>query len=68
MSKFEARKPDYHVLAQTRRDAPKHKGRVGSAWKNPNGTISISLHPFVALSAIEDLQITLFPADEQEQS
>lgn len=54
-----SRKPDFKLSALNKTN--EHKGKVGAAWKNPDGTISIALDPFVALSANDNLLITLFP-------
>lgn len=56
-----ARKPDYRVGALNKRTNA--KGRVGGAWLNPNGTISMVLDPFIVLTqeGNNDLLITLFP-------
>lgn len=55
------RRPDYKVSAMNKFND--HKGQVGAAWLNDNGSISIKLNAFVVLSAENDLVITLFPHD-----
>lgn len=37
------------------------KGRIGAAWNNDDGTISVVLNPLVVIDAKEDILITLFP-------
>jgi hypothetical protein len=58
-----ALKPDYNVSAKFKNTD--FKGRIGGAWKNDDGTISVRLNAFITLKATEDLIITLFPADEK---
>lgn len=42
------------------------KGKVGAAWVNTDGSISIDLDPFVVLEAHPDLHITLFLNDKEQ--
>lgn len=57
-----SKKPDYSVGALDKtRDVRQPK--VGVAWKNENGTITIALDPFVVLRGGPELVVTLFPAD-----
>lgn len=56
-----SRSPDFNLSA-----LDKHTGersRVGAAWLNKDGTISIALNAFVTLRANPDLVLTLFPPD-----
>lgn len=57
----ESNKPDY-TLSVLQRDT-EHKGVVGAAWKNADGSISIKLSPFVVLSEVDNLMIRLFVND-----
>ncbi len=62
------RSPDYQIKATTRPNiAPKRAGRVGAAWKNEDGSLSIVLDPFVTLVAADDLIITVFPIDRRSE-
>jgi hypothetical protein len=65
-----SRKPDYRIKVKRRSDE-KGKGptnSVGAAWVNePGGSISIVLDLGVVLSWNDDLLITLFPIDRQEE-
>jgi hypothetical protein len=56
------RLPDYTVSAMSKKNETL-KGKVGGAWQNGDGTISIKLDPFVVLSGSQDLSIRLFPYD-----
>ena len=62
------RKPDFVLKARRVKSsrADNGKGRIGVAWLNDNGSISIDLDPFIVLSSVEELQITLFPNDQDE--
>lgn len=60
------RQPDFNLSALDK-DTGK-KGKVGAAWKNADGTISISLNNFVVLSAQQPLVLTLFPNTPYETS
>lgn len=55
-----SRKPDYDVGALNKRTDI--KGKVGAAWINDNGTITIILDPFVVLTGGSEMVITLFPS------
>lgn len=57
------RPPDYIVWAA----GPSGKGKVGAAWKNDDGTLSLTLNPFVVLSSTTDLTIKLYPNDEAKK-
>lgn len=63
MAENYGRKPDYRlgVLAK----GTEHRGQVGAAWKQTDGTIRIKLNAFVVLSAIDDLVLTLFINDDK---
>lgn len=54
------RKPDYDVSALNKDN--ERKGKIGAAWANPDGTISIVLNTFIVLDTGRDnLLITMFP-------
>ncbi len=56
----QTRKPDYNVSAMNK--STEEKGRIGAAWINQDGSISITLDAFIVLpNAGKDLLITLFP-------
>lgn len=58
------RPPDFIIKATTRHSVfPAREGRIGAAWQNENGSITLTLDPFVDISGREDLVITLFPND-----
>lgn len=59
-----SRKPDFTVKAMDKTTDEKNK--VGGAWTNKDGTISIVLSPFIVLRSHPDLLITLFPATMAE--
>jgi hypothetical protein len=54
-----SRKPDYWVKAMDKETNAKAK--VGAAWDNPDGSVSVDLNAFVVLKASPNLVITLFP-------
>lgn len=55
--------PNFHVHAMDK-SIDTWKSRIGAAWMKPDGSISISLNPFVSLRASPNLMITLFPNRE----
>jgi hypothetical protein len=57
------RKADFNVAALNKRtDA---KSNVGVAWKNDDGTVSITLNAFVVIEGGKDMLITLFPSKDK---
>lgn len=63
---MKGRKPDYWVKAMDKRVPGKAtSSKVGAAWANEDGSISIDLNPFTTLETVsrtpQDLVITLFP-------
>lgn len=64
------RKPDYWVKAMNK--ATNEKRKIGAAWMNEDGSVSINIDCFTVLQASPDLVITLFPitrgvnVDEEE--
>jgi hypothetical protein len=58
---FVPRPPDYKLAVLSK--STEHRGNVGVAWKNADGSIRIQLNPFVVLTASEDLVATLFVND-----
>ncbi len=58
------KRPDYNLTAMDPRETGKRarKGRIGVAWKRPDGSISIRLDPFV-----DQLVIMLFPPWENSR-
>lgn len=58
------RKPDLWVNAMNKRTDEKRK--IGAAWHNEDGSISIALDSFTVLEASPDLLVTLFPVDTKE--
>lgn len=64
----ESRKPDYTVNALDKDSNV--KGRVGAAWKQEDGSIQITLDPWVTLRGRGfnvNLLVTLFPAMSREE-
>lgn len=57
------RKPDYQVGAINKITGQK-SSKVGGAWKNDNGTISVVLDAFVVFPGGSDTLLTLFPNTE----
>ena len=54
-----SRKPDWDLKAMVK--DTDEKNRVGAAWSNENGSISIVLDPFIVLQSSKQLVLTLFP-------
>ena len=65
-----ARSPDY-VLKVKLKDASagSTQGRVGAAWKNEDGSLSVQLDVGTVLDwrLSREAHITLFPADEERR-
>ena len=59
MKSGKSRSPDFNLKALNK--ATEEKGRVGAAWMNEDGSVSIVLDAFVNLAASPDLVLTLFP-------
>ena len=59
------RTPDYIVKAK--RKSTQEAAKVGAAWNNDDGSISIVLNTFVVLEASNDVMITLFKNDRGTQ-
>lgn len=55
-----SRKPDYRLAAMNKATDEKNHD-VGAAWANPDGSISVTLRPFVTLCSDKNLVLTLFP-------
>lgn len=55
------RKPDYWVKAMDK--GTNEKRKIGAAWANPDGSISIDIDAFTVINSLPDLVITLFPID-----
>lgn len=56
------KKPDYSIGALDKtRDVRQPK--IGAAWKNADGSISLRIDPFVVLQGGPQLLVTLFPED-----
>lgn len=58
------RQPDFHVHAMDKRTD--EKARVGAAWQNENGSISVVLNPFTVLASTPNLVITMFVNDRKK--
>lgn len=59
------RKPDYIIKAAT----PDSKiwTRVGAAWVNDSGTVSIDLDPFVVLSGRDSPSLVMHPNTDRKR-
>ena len=58
-----SRKPDYVVKALNKHTDEKNK--VGAAWLNKDGSVSVVLDPFITLTASKSLVITIFPIESE---
>jgi hypothetical protein len=56
-----SRKPDYWFKAMDK--ATENRGKVGAAWLNDDGSVSIDLNPFTVLVSSPNLVLTLFPIE-----
>lgn len=52
------KQPDYDLVILRKSD--QKKGKIGAAWKNEDGSISIVLNPLVQVTETSDLNIRLF--------
>lgn len=57
------RTPDFQVKAMNKENNRSH--RIGAAWLNDNGTLSIDIDEFVVISGRDRPVITLFPWEEK---
>lgn len=55
------RKPDFWVKAMNK--ATNEKRKVGAAWRNTDGSVSVDIDAFTVLASHPDLVITLFPIE-----
>lgn len=60
-----SRTPDF-VLKAWNKTTRRYSSKLGAAWVNDNGSITIVLDPGVALSGGEDVSYPLFKWDEKE--
>lgn len=64
------RKPDFWLKAMDKSEGKTSTSKVGAAWLNKDGTISIDLNAFVTLETVtrhpENLVLTLFPIDRSK--
>lgn len=58
--------PDYRIAAMNK--VTDLKGRVGAAWKNNDGSISLVLDAFITLTSSKDLVITMFPDNKPKNN
>ncbi len=56
-----SRTPDFRIAALNKRTD--EKAIIGAAWKNEDGSISITLNSFIKIEGSKDILITLFPKD-----
>lgn len=61
------RTPDF-VLKAKDKGTNRSNNRIGVAWKNKGGSISVQLDPFVTLNNTNgELLLTLFQKDKREE-
>lgn len=58
-----SRAPDYHLKALNKR-TDERSGKLGAAWLNSDGSISLVLDMCTSLVSNPDLVLTLFPTDQ----
>lgn len=61
-----SRKPDFRVGALNKVTDRKNR-RIGAAWINPDGSITVVLDDFIVIQGGADLVITLFKGDKHEE-
>jgi hypothetical protein len=59
-----SRKPDLVLRAMNKRTNTK-SGKIGAAWSNPDGSISLRLDAGVVIEHHVDVIFTLFPNDRE---
>lgn len=62
-----AKRPDFNLCVKPK-EGPGVNTKIGVAWSDEQGRFSIKLNPCVVLSHADDVWISLYPADYQEQS
>jgi hypothetical protein len=64
---FAPRPPDYELSVMDKRT--NSKGRVGAAWRNKDGSITIKVCPFVVLDFKNpELVVMLYPTKRREET
>lgn len=61
------RKPDF-ILQAKHKTTGRRNRKVGAAWRNAGGSITLHLEPFVVLECNPDVMLTLFPNDGTAES
>ena len=61
---MDARKPDYRLTVYDKAEK-KGLGEVGAAWKNEDGSVTITLNAFVNLSYNPRFGLRLWPIEKQ---
>lgn len=61
-----SRKPDY-ILKALNKKTDERSGRLGAAWANKNGSISLIFDAFARLESNPDWVFTLFPNDRPDE-
>lgn len=56
------RAPDF-ILKAMNKETDQKSGRIGCAWQNADGSLSLAIDPFVTLTSSAEMVITLFPND-----
>lgn len=59
-----AKQPDYVIKALDK--VTNEKGKIGAAWKNDDGRITIIFDAFVKVSVGKDFVITAFPEKAED--
>jgi hypothetical protein len=59
------RQPDYQLWGLDKET--EQKSRIGAAWNEDKGRISIKLDPFVTLTNNGSLVLSLFPVNERDK-
>jgi hypothetical protein len=62
-----SRTPDFKLKAMDKTTGVK-SAKIGAAWTNKDGSISVVLDPFVTVTSSPSVLLTLFPWDEKPLS
>lgn len=61
-----SRKPDYNFRALNK--ATEERGRLGAAWNNQDGSITVVIDPFVVVPTGKQFLLTLFPYKAERET
>lgn len=62
-----ARQPDY-ILKALNKETDEKSGRIGVAWMNTNGSLTLSIDMMVTLASNPNVVLTLFPNNYKNEN